>query len=505
MIVMANYCIKCGNKLNGNEIYCIKCGHKIASNNMIKKNNGATIAGFVLSLISVITCGLTSIIGLILSIIGLISSKKKNRKDGLAVAGIIISTIMLLYISISVAIEMINAEELVVEDFSKMTYKEAVDYCKDSELTCYVIEKYSDTIPEGEFISQDEEAGKEIKSYMGVHVYYSKGQKSKKKQSSKNNTDKKDESSNNDSDNDKNYSNLKEISDQKLKNNFIDSCEKINMDVSEIRNLEKVDDWNSGPRYTFSYKEQTFILYALDNGDVSSITIANNYLDKIYLDGYEPVDVNDFIFDSSKKLTLQVAAEDRIKLVLKYPSTAKFDWLGYGYARRYDIYQITGTFRAKNAMGVEIDHKFVIEFKVSGEDYSTVYLNINGEKLLGSGSQLKDITRKELQTEETNSGDGSFVIKEGTLGTYGKKDLFDGEEYIRYYIPAGTYEVEALTKNAMFYIETIEIHKEDGYDASTFIRTVKLEKVGDKETITVEKDQCISLVVYTQIKLKKTN
>lgn len=60
--------------------------------NQPQGNNGLCIAGFVVSLVSLLCCGLTSIIGLILSIIGVATSK--GRKKGLGIAGIIISSIV---------------------------------------------------------------------------------------------------------------------------------------------------------------------------------------------------------------------------------------------------------------------------------------------------------------------------------------------------------------------------------------------------------------------------
>lgn len=65
------------------------------NNTQPKKKNGLSTAGFICSLCGFITCGLTSIIGLILSIIGLSNSKKAGESDGLAIAGIIISAIPL--------------------------------------------------------------------------------------------------------------------------------------------------------------------------------------------------------------------------------------------------------------------------------------------------------------------------------------------------------------------------------------------------------------------------
>ncbi len=331
---------------------------------------------------------------------------------------------------------------------------------------------------------------------------------SKKGNDSSNNTEEKNNSTNekkkesNKLEDKGDSNNLNAITNETLKANFINACKQINMDVSKIKDLEKKDDWHSGPRYTFLYEGHTFVLYALDKGDVSSITIANNLLDKIYLDGYEPVDVNNFLFDSSTRVDLQVKAEEKIKSHIKYPDTSKFNWTEYSYARRYDIYQISGSFKAKNALNVEIDHKFTIEFKREKNGWNIVYLIVNNDKYVGTSTQMKEIVRKEIQSKEQKE-DGSIILKDGTAGTYGKKDKFDGEDYIRYYIPAGTYKAEAITKNAQFFVETIKLHKENGYDAATTIKNVKLKNVGDTDTFTISKDQCISLVMYTQVRLTK--
>ncbi|MBR2522842.1 MAG: zinc ribbon domain-containing protein [Clostridiales bacterium] len=62
------------------------------------KNNGCCVAGFVVSLVSLLCCGLTAIISLILSIIGLATvGKKKQKGKGLAVAGLIISIVQCIF------------------------------------------------------------------------------------------------------------------------------------------------------------------------------------------------------------------------------------------------------------------------------------------------------------------------------------------------------------------------------------------------------------------------
>ena len=61
------------------------------------KTDGCAVAGFVVSLVSLLCCGFTSFISLILSIIGLVRAGKPGRKGkGLAIAGLIISIILLL-------------------------------------------------------------------------------------------------------------------------------------------------------------------------------------------------------------------------------------------------------------------------------------------------------------------------------------------------------------------------------------------------------------------------
>lgn len=305
----------------------------------------------------------------------------------------------------------------------------------------------------------------------------------------------------------KNYSNLKIITDEVLKDNFIDACSSINMNIDEVKNLKKVEDWNSGPRYTFNYSGNAFILYAHDNGNISSITIDNHNLYSIYLEGYEPYNVRDYLLSSSIIANLQITAESSIKSKLNNPDTADFHWFtSGGYSKNNNIYIVTGKFEAKNSFGVKSESRFYIEEIIENGNYRVVYMTIDGKKYIGSKSQIKNIERKEIKLpEDTNTSTKSIILKEGQKGEFGKEDLFDGEKYIRYYLPAGKYEIEAVTKNAQFFVETIALHKENGWDTATTIRKVKLTNLGDKDIIEITSSQCISLVTYTQIKLTKVN
>ena len=125
---MAKFCRECGKELEENSKFCNNCGTKIeeekteetntsnentnesaASNAgtnvtynqtyVTKKSNGMAIAGFVISLVSLLCCGYSSWLGLIFSIIGLVNANKNEGEGkGLAIAGIVISSILIIII-----------------------------------------------------------------------------------------------------------------------------------------------------------------------------------------------------------------------------------------------------------------------------------------------------------------------------------------------------------------------------------------------------------------------
>ena len=117
---MAKFCVNCGSELAAKDKVCGNCGAPVEevvedappvvvenskpSNNATtvivegKKSNGLAIAGFVVSLVSsLLCCGAFNLIGLILSIIGLVKSKELDGSGkGMAIAGIIIACIFMI-------------------------------------------------------------------------------------------------------------------------------------------------------------------------------------------------------------------------------------------------------------------------------------------------------------------------------------------------------------------------------------------------------------------------
>ena len=115
---MSKFCTNCGTKLEEGVKFCTSCGKAVDgevqnnnvqpvnnnNNNNVRVNNGAqnpknglAIAGFVVSLVSsLLCCGMFNMVGLVLSIVGLVKAKDYNGDGkGLAIAGIVICAVVM--------------------------------------------------------------------------------------------------------------------------------------------------------------------------------------------------------------------------------------------------------------------------------------------------------------------------------------------------------------------------------------------------------------------------
>lgn len=76
----------------------------VQTNSQQKQSNGLAIAGFILSLFSP-----TFLIGFILSIVGLVKSRDMNGSGkGLAIAGVVLSSIVMLGVIVSIVFNIIH-------------------------------------------------------------------------------------------------------------------------------------------------------------------------------------------------------------------------------------------------------------------------------------------------------------------------------------------------------------------------------------------------------------
>lgn len=92
------FCKNCGKEIDDNAVVCVHCGVATGKSiEEVKKTNGFGIAGFVIGLLSLVLgvyfC-ITSVIGIVFSIIG-IKKATQCSVNGLAVAGLVISILSL--------------------------------------------------------------------------------------------------------------------------------------------------------------------------------------------------------------------------------------------------------------------------------------------------------------------------------------------------------------------------------------------------------------------------
>jgi len=280
---------------------------------------------------------------------------------------------------------------------------------------------------------------------------------------------------------------------------FQAAVEAIGMDYSDVKNVQKLDDWASGKRYSFVYDGFGYIVYELDNGEINSICTEHKRF-PIYERVYKPLSYKDFEPDTSVLETLQEDMYKRLSEYITGEDSIKSKLGSMMYSRIYDYYSISGEVKAKNAVSKK-DFTFTVDYIVSDGSYECTYVAIDGNVAYGS-DQTPDIQKEELYQENfTNGSSETIILSDGKEGDYGQYDLFDGEEYLRYYVPTGNYTAKCNIRGG-FYIETIELHKEDGWDTATTIEQIMME-AGDEKDIVIEEGQCISLIINTEIELIK--
>lgn len=294
-----------------------------------------------------------------------------------------------------------------------------------------------------------------------------------------------------------NYSNIKGLNNEQ-KQNFIKALKECNINPSNVKSLKKENDWNNGERYSFTYKGDVLWLYMYDDNTISSINLSLTGV-HIYDEKYESLNYEDYYISSDNMITMEVSAEEQVGMHLKDESSAKYNWNSYQRSNEYFV--ISGTVKANNSFGQKVKSTVYVEFKLQNKTMNVIYIEINGKSMYGT-KVVPQINRVERKNNDT-SDKTSIILKDGVLGNYGKYDIMDGKQYIRYYIPIGKYKTTALVKNSMFYVESIAIHKENGYDTPTTYNTIKLKNKNDSQIIEVKEGQCISLVMGTRIKLEK--
>lgn len=297
-----------------------------------------------------------------------------------------------------------------------------------------------------------------------------------------------------------------DIATQEMAVNLKLACEQIGIDISEISNLTQKDDWVGGPRYTFDYRNTTFILYF--NYDYSVETI-NLGFTKIYHKGYKPLDVNEFLVESDQILLLQTYAVGCVEPYLSNPDTAEFSMFDWGFAHYGDIYVVSGIVTAKNDLGQAGEISFYLEVELIDEAYNAVYLEMNNSVLIGTESVVEIPEPAPLPTEvqPTSTGEGGTItLVDGELGAYGEINTIDGEEYIWFKVPAGKYLVTSKVPFCTVFVNKDEVKtNSDGYGETEVVIMLPIRSGDEPQEITVGEDEHIYLTISATIEITPVN
>lgn len=256
----------------------------------------------------------------------------------------------------------------------------------------------------------------------------------------------------------------------------------VGIDKKDAKKVKKTDDWQSGPRYSFTAEGLGIRVYYNIDGTIHSVVAGSDVA--LYLLGYETWMIDNFTVSSSYQSELISRAKDVVSEYLNYPSTAKFPWLDWTVSRYFDIYTVTSTVKAKNAFGVQSEMGFTVKFAVEGNKIKTIYCMLDGFIAIDKTGDYIVPEREETGFEVEQPTNGSIRICDGQLGEYGKKVQLDSYEYDWYMVPAGKYEAVSNAKTCTVYVDKNEITKNsDGY--------VEMENVatytwGYGETIVIE-------------------
>jgi len=95
-------------------------------------------------------------------------------------------------------------------------------------------------------------------------------------------------------------------------NAFVLACEETNINIENIKNVEKLENWAHGERYSFTYQNKKLLVYFNGNNSINSININDT---KIYRDGFTALNIDNYT-DIEKQIEESIEAKDKeIKLI----------------------------------------------------------------------------------------------------------------------------------------------------------------------------------------------
>lgn len=303
--------------------------------------------------------------------------------------------------------------------------------------------------------------------------------------------------------------NLQIFKSDALRQNVINALESCNIIVDEVKNVEKIEDWAAGERYTFTVNSLGLVLYTNMDDSISSIR-TNRLTVFLYNEGYESLNINDYTVDASISHELEQQTKNQVKSSLNYPDTAKFPLFDWSVSRFDEFYAVSGEVNAKNAFGVSEDLSYYLEYHVVENlvslktfIFDNVYV-IGKENAINNsfmGEKLAESISNETSSEEISD---DIILEYDILGQFGREITVSNYKSIGYFLSEGEYTIVNKVNNSIVMIFKIktEINSE-GREESVLVNRVSLNKFESSERIVINDDEYIALSINSKVKLVK--
>lgn len=129
------------------------------------------------------------------------------------------------------------------------------------------------------------------------------------------------------------------LTEEEKRENIFSALTDINMNTEFIKNFAKIEDESGVEKYSFTYRENDFIVYMNPDSTVSSVRVGEDGTD-VYLEGYESYNVDDYIMTDSMIKGFQYMMANAVEISFDYPSIYEFvDWR---YRHEGDFYYLSG-------------------------------------------------------------------------------------------------------------------------------------------------------------------
>lgn len=275
--------------------------------------------------------------------------------------------------------------------------------------------------------------------------------------------------------------------------------ELVGIDPQDAKEIEQIDDWANGARYSFPTHGTTARVYCNMDGTVYTLKVGVDI--DLYQEGYEPWHIKNFLIDDDLKPQLMACAEDAVKACLNYPATADFHLLDWSFRREFDRYYVNSSVEAQNAFGVPSEMPFTAVFVVDEGSVLLIALQLDGERIVDKLDDYPLPERKQIEVQNEIGDEGEVRLVDGQSGEYGEKVQLDSYEYIWYHVPEGAYSVICNSKTCVLYVDKNEITRNpDGYVEMENVQTIKMS-YGETKEVVVGADEHIFLTIYADVTL----